>query len=204
VLNAPWPAADGGGGGREKKPARPAAPRAGPATWLLDDDASSGAGTPLDLAPPLPGDRARSHAAVAAPGEAGYTLAAVFDGHNGAQAAAHCAAELAAAVRARLPPGAPPPGGVDTDDEEDGVGPDDSAASASAAAATAWRGGLAAALAGAFHELQHTWAGRGRLGGCTATVLLQAGRLATVANVGDSLALLDSGASVMPLTGDHR
>ena len=33
---------------------------------------------------------------------------------------------------------------------------------------------------------------------------LVCGRLLTVGNVGDSLALLDTGASVMALTGDHR
>ena len=67
-----------------------------------------------------------------------------------------------------------------------------------------WRGKVQAALASTFHDLQASWAARGKLGGATCTVALVCGRLLTVANVGDSLALLDTGASVMALTGDHR
>ena len=209
TLNAPWPedgkgGAKGGGGGGGGRPKPKPAP-GGAATWLLDD-VTPAAGTALDLAPPAPGDRARAHAAVSlAAGGATYSLAAVFDGHNGPAAAAHCATELAEAVRARLPRGAPPPGEADSEDEGgEAAGGDAASLAARALAGEAWRGGLAAALVGAFHDLQHGWAARGRLGGSTATVALQTGRLLMVANVGDSLALLDSGASVMPLTGDHR
>ena len=67
-----------------------------------------------------------------------------------------------------------------------------------------WRGRVQAALAATFHDLQASWAARGKLGGATCTVAVLCGRLLTVANVGDSLALLDTGASVMALTGDHR
>ena len=67
-----------------------------------------------------------------------------------------------------------------------------------------WRGQVQAALAATFHDLQASWAARGKLGGATCTIALVCGRLLTVGNVGDSLALLDTGASVMALTGDHR
>jgi len=205
ILSAPWPGA-GEGSVRGGRGGGPKPTGGGPTGGLaLLDGLAPSAGTPLEVAPPAPGDHARAHATIAlTAGGPAYSVAAVFDGHNGPNAAAHCAAELAAVLRARLPPGPPPPGEVDSEDECDWGAEDAGAAAARAAAGEAWRGALAAALAAAFHDLQHGWAARGRLGGTTATVALQAGRLVTVANVGDSLALLDSGASVMPLTGDHR
>ena len=91
-------------------------------------------------------------------------------------------------------------------EEEGGAGGTDDDAATATAAALAWRSGLQRALTCALHTLHLSWAAHGRTGGCTATLVLQAGRLLTVANVGDSHAALDlpAGGGVLALTGDHR
>jgi Protein phosphatase 2C len=46
-------------------------------------------------------------------------------------------------------------------------------------------------------SLNRAWAGFGLVDGCTATLVLQTGWLLTIANLGDSAAVLDNGATVM-------
>ena len=125
-------------------------------------------------------------------------LFCVFDGHNGATAAATAADELASALAARLP--GPPPASECAADADAGA----AAAAAECSAAAAWRGAVTAALVGAFYDVQVAWAARGAVGGTTATAMLTAGRLITVANVGDSLAVVDTGAAVLSVCADHR
>jgi len=128
---------------------------------------------------------------------------AVMDGHSGA-AAAQLAAHLVAAVTRRLPS----EGAYDTSD-------------VAACAEMSRR-----ALTGAFLELNELLqsSGRGaaqvlaagmeppagvgagwqrRSSGCTATVALRTGRLLTVANVGNSRCVLDTGKAVLDLATDH-
>jgi len=154
-------------------------------------------GPPLTLLPQCGHAPGRSAASAVTTEPTSPSLFCVFDGHNGPHAAAAAADSILAALATRLP--GPPPLSELASDSGDAT-----AADLACPAAAAWRGEVAAALAAAFHDVQVSWAGRGALGGCTATVALVLGRLVTVANVGDSLGLLDTGASVVPVTGDHR
>ena len=144
--------------------------------------------------------RSRAHSIVPLDGASppAPALFCVFDGHNGAAAAATAADELAGALAARLP--GPPPASECAADADAGA----AAAAAECSAAAAWRGAVAAALVGAFCDVQVAWAARGAVGGTTATAVLSAGRLITVANVGDSLAVVDTGAAVLSVCADHR
>ncbi|KAK9848030.1 hypothetical protein WJX84_004477 [Apatococcus fuscideae] len=117
--------------------------------------------------------------------DAEYGLFCVFDGHNGAGAAQFAVNEIAKAVQERLPHGHPPP-------ESD------------RARHRRWREQLQTALAAAMVDVDNQFACLGQTAGCTATVLLQYHWLITVASVGDSRALIDSGDSVMVLSEDHR
>ncbi|KAK9840789.1 hypothetical protein WJX81_004819 [Elliptochloris bilobata] len=114
-----------------------------------------------------------------------YGLYCVFDGHNGVACAQHIHDLLLEALHTRLPSGVPP-----LEREE--------------AAAREWREGLQWALVSAIDEVQHSFACEGRLAGATATIVLQAGWLVTVASIGDSRAALDTGAGVVQLSVDHR
>ena len=141
-----------------------------------------------------------------------YALFAVFDGHNGRAAAAFAEAHTAEAVHAALPRGGPPRGALDgrcacaactADDEDDGN--DATVHSDMDDTACAWRHAVAAALASAVAATHVAWAATGGLGGTTATLVLTAGRLVTVANVGDSAAFIDpGGGALLRLTADHR
>lgn len=115
-----------------------------------------------------------------------YSLLAVFDGHNGNMAAQLAGQKTLGLLEDRLPWSAPPA-------EEDESEP-----------AVAWRGAVQRALVETLVELNWLFAGHGMTAGCTATLVVQVGWLLTVANVGDSRALLDWGADVLLLTEDHR
>ena len=140
-----------------------------------------------------------------------YALFAVFDGHNGRAAAAFAEAHTADAVHAALP-GPPPRGALDgrcacaacAADDEDGEN-DAPVESDVDDTACAWRHAVAAALASAVAATHAAFAATGGPGGTTATLVLTAGRLVTVANVGDSAAFIDSGGgALLRLTADHR
>ncbi|KAJ9519451.1 hypothetical protein QJQ45_023188 [Haematococcus lacustris] len=60
------------------------------------------------------------------------------------------------------------------------------------------------ALCETFIRLDNEWASGGRLAGTTVTVVLCTGWLLTVANTGDSAAVLDTGCSLLELTHSHR
>ncbi|KAL4422638.1 hypothetical protein ABPG75_008835 [Micractinium tetrahymenae] len=113
-----------------------------------------------------------------------YQLWAAFDGHNGPAAARLAASAVVPAVEARLPHAALLPAGM-------------------ASLAAALQEGLIRALL----DLQHRIACAGMSGGCTATVVLQVDRLVTVASVGNSRCILDTGAagpaSWLQLSRDH-
>lgn len=109
-------------------------------------------------------------------------LFAVFDGHGGSAASSYCAASVVAVVEALLSPAARPP--------------------ATSPAVLASQ--LQEAVVLACLELHQAFAARGRSGGCTATLVLQAGRLVTVGSLGSSRCMLDVGAgSVAALSVEH-
>ena len=70
--------------------------------------------------------------------------------------------------------------------------------------AAEWAALLQEALVRTILELHAGFARTGGRGGCSATLLLQVGRLVTCASVGTSKATLDTGLEVMTLSGDHR
>ncbi|KAK9804924.1 hypothetical protein WJX72_012226 [[Myrmecia] bisecta] len=109
----------------------------------------------------------------------------VFDGHNGPQAAQSCKRDFLRLLLGQLPPGPMP---------QDPELPE----------FAGWRESIQKALAVTFHQMQHSFASSGVLAGTTATCVLQTGCLVTVANVGDSLGLLDTGYDVLAITADHR
>ncbi|KAL4444168.1 hypothetical protein ABPG75_011905 [Micractinium tetrahymenae] len=113
-----------------------------------------------------------------------YSLFAVFDGHNGVAAARMAADAVLGVLEARLPPGPPPP--------------------CDAPGFLPWREDVQLALVETLAELNKMFALKGILAGCTATLVLQMGWLLTVANLGDSRALLDTGVQSHMLTVDHR
>ncbi|KAK9787603.1 hypothetical protein WJX73_002953 [Symbiochloris irregularis] len=117
--------------------------------------------------------------------ESDFGLFCVFDGHNGRDAAAHCRNELLSILMALLPSGPLP---ADQESQE----------------FRTFCGLVQKALVVSFMQLQHGFAVKGKVAGSTATVVLQCGWLLTVANVGDSYALLDTGSQTMLLTADHR
>eukprot|EP00955_Chlamydomonas_euryale_P067803 359937-Chlamydomonas_euryale.AAC.29 len=112
------------------------------------------------------------------------TLLAVFDGHRGAAAAAHCQARLAPLLAAALPRAA---------------SPGDALAAAFRALEVeyraVWAADAAARAAGG--------APGGSFPGCTALAALLLGRTLHVANAGDCRCVLDRSASAAPLSRDH-
>jgi len=60
------------------------------------------------------------------------------------------------------------------------------------------------ALCETFVRLDNEWTNVGHLSGTTVTVVLCVGWLLTIANVGDSAAVLDTGCSILELTKSHR
>ncbi|CAL8466137.1 g5673 [Coccomyxa elongata] len=114
-----------------------------------------------------------------------YGLFCVFDGHNGVAAAQHIRDTLCEVLEPLLPPGRPPP--------ED-----------SGAEYVAWREQLQQALVCALDEVQATFACTGHTAGTTVTIIIQCGWLLTIAGLGDSRAVLDTGADIVQLSVDHR
>lgn len=132
-----------------------------------------------------------------------WAVYACFDGHNG-DAARQLASALVPALEARMPTSPLGPERADV-----------------ASYAEAVRRALVGAFLALHAELQHveqptaatalpplgldTHAARSGGGsGCTATVAVQTGRLLSVASVGNSRAVLDTGSYVMQLTKDHQ
>eukprot|EP00887_Chlorella_sp_A99_P000939 scaffold5.g939.t1 len=124
-----------------------------------------------------------------------WSLFAVADGHHGKAAVTCVRAFLKPIFRARL-----------THAMSRGSG---SVRSGGDGGGGAMHGRLGAtamkqALAQTFLTLDHNFSTAARHSGCTLTVAVVAGRLLTVANVGDSAAVLDTGAEVVQLTDSHR
>ncbi|CAG9467546.1 unnamed protein product [Pedinophyceae sp. YPF-701] len=113
-----------------------------------------------------------------------YGLYCVMDGHNGHECAQFCMSQVHKEVHKRLPPG---PWPLHDD-----------------AAATAWLAELRAALCNALAVIERKFGAAGIPSGCTVTLVLVTGWLATVASLGDTLAYLDTGSEVVPVTADHR
>jgi len=97
-----------------------------------------------------------------------YGLYAVADGHNGPACAEFFVARLAARFAAELAQALPACGG-------------------------GREAAVLAALGGTLGSLDAEFCARGELGGCTATVVVQSGWHLSVACVGDSRAVLDTG-----------
>lgn len=114
-----------------------------------------------------------------------FGLFCVFDGHNGAAAALHLEETLASKLEEKLPTGHPP-------------------SESSEPEYSRWREELQRALVETFCDLNEDFACKGQLAGTTVTVVLQYGWLLTVATLGDSRALLDTGSDMMQLSVDHR
>ncbi|BDA51003.1 probable protein phosphatase 2C 5 at N-terminal half [Coccomyxa sp. Obi] len=114
-----------------------------------------------------------------------YGLFCVFDGHNGVAAAQHIRETLCEVLEPLLPPGRPP-------------------AEDSGAEYVAWREQLQQALVCALDEVQATFACTGHTAGTTVTIIIQCGWLLTIAGLGDSRAVLDTGADIVQLSVDHR
>lgn len=114
-----------------------------------------------------------------------FGLFCVFDGHNGAAAALHLEDTLSRTLEEKLPAGHPPSEGSEPEYSR-------------------WREELQRALVETFCDVSEEFACKGQLAGTTVTVVLQYGWLLTVANLGDSRALLDTGSDMLQLTVDHR
>ncbi|KAK9806461.1 hypothetical protein WJX73_009939 [Symbiochloris irregularis] len=113
-----------------------------------------------------------------------YGLYCICDGHNGSGAARHACENMAQAVHERMP-GPPPP---ESDVKRH----------------LRWRERLQHTLVGALAYLHESFACDGEPAGCTATIVLQCGWYLTIANLGDSRAIVDTGKAVTQLTVDHR
>lgn len=109
-------------------------------------------------------------------------LFAVFDGHGGSAASRCCAAHVAAIADTLLAPAAHPV-----------------VASPIELADQLQQAAVLTCL-----ELHRAFAASGRGGGCTATLVLQAGRLLTCASLGSSRCVLDTGGgSLATLSAQH-
>lgn len=113
-----------------------------------------------------------------------YSLYAVFDGHNGHEAAQFSMGAIHREIHRRLPVGPWP-----ADNE---------------ASIHEWLAQLRAAVALALAAVERKFAAAGISSGATCTIVLQTGWLITVANLGDSSAYVDTGSDVVGLTEDHR
>lgn len=142
-----------------------------------DADYANGSGRwlPADFAPACP------HCATVT---STYSLYCVFDGHNGVHAAKLAGDSVLALIEARLPLGCPPPPDHPLFEQ--------------------FREGIQLAMAEAIVEMNRLFAQRGIHAGCTATIALQVGWLVTVAGLGDSRAVLDTGVETINLSADHR
>ncbi|KAL6767937.1 hypothetical protein ACKKBF_B37170 [Auxenochlorella protothecoides x Auxenochlorella symbiontica] len=111
-----------------------------------------------------------------------YHLFAVFDGHNGDAASTFAQSSLVPVLEAYLP----------VPEMVEGVD-----------GAAAWAGAVQEAMVKTLLEIDRRFAARGATGGTTATLVLQIGQLVTCASVGNSRAVLDTGAGRVALTREH-
>ncbi|KAL3137957.1 hypothetical protein ABBQ38_005204 [Trebouxia sp. C0009 RCD-2024] len=117
----------------------------------------------------------------------GYNLAvlAVADGHNGSAAALHCQAKLYSELMQHMPTKPPPD-------------------ASSTQATKAYAEKLREAVATTFLALEGQFVLTGQLSGCTLTVVIITDWLLTVAAVGDSKAVLDTGGQFLEVSPEHR
>ncbi|KAK9829976.1 hypothetical protein WJX72_008988 [[Myrmecia] bisecta] len=113
-----------------------------------------------------------------------YSVFGVADGHNGPEAAELCQRTLFNELQLRMPSGAAPP--------------------VHSLEGQKWAQAVRKALADAFLALDAAAARNHEDAGCTLTVAIVTDRLLTVANVGDSKALLDTGFELMEGVGPLR
>ncbi|GFR48931.1 hypothetical protein Agub_g10936 [Astrephomene gubernaculifera] len=108
----------------------------------------------------------------------------VCDGHSGAEAANYVAANFVRILNTFLPPKAP--------------------SMSSPKEMEAFAEVVRLAIVETFVRLDNDWIAVGHMSGTTVTATIVIGYLLTVANLGDSSAVLDTGCSILELTGSHR
>ncbi|GIL83304.1 hypothetical protein Vretimale_11336 [Volvox reticuliferus] len=108
----------------------------------------------------------------------------VCDGHSGSEAANYVAANFVRILNAHLPAKAP-----------NTTNPKEMEAFAEL---------IRHAVVETFVRLDNDWIAVGHMSGTTVTATIVIGYLLTVANLGDSSAVLDTGCSILELTGSHR
>ena len=144
----------------------------------------------------------------------GWSLFAVADGHNGCGAAACCKAFLPGVFRNRLggrTGGKAGSGGSSSRAVspkarslcDGGLGGGGTASSGGAGRGPSHQA-VKRALAQAYMALDHSFCASAPSSGCTLTTAVLSGRALTVANVGDSAAVLDTGTELVLLTTSHR
>lgn len=121
-----------------------------------------------------------------------WSLFAVADGHAGQGAAACARAFLGRIFRARL-----------SKRQAHGSSSEKRGGGGSGGRPTS-AGMIRQALAQTYLSLDHSFCATASESGCTLTTAVVAGRLLTVANVGDSAAYLDTGSELLQLTTSHR
>ncbi|GIL52954.1 hypothetical protein Vafri_8690 [Volvox africanus] len=108
----------------------------------------------------------------------------VCDGHSGSEAANYVAANFVRILNTNLPakvPSMASPKDVET-----------------------FAALIRQAIVETFVRLDNDWIAVGHMSGTTVTATIVIGYLLTVANLGDSSAVLDTGCSILELTGSHR
>jgi len=124
-------------------------------------------------------------------GGTAYALFAVFDGHGGKQTSELCVRQFLPALQAALAEG------CSWQPQQCDESP--------ARALRALNAALPAALVKAFRAVDALAVGPPAVGGgSTATLCVVAGRTATLAAAGDSLAVLDSGSAAVRASAEHR
>ncbi|GLC33563.1 hypothetical protein PLESTB_000088500 [Pleodorina starrii] len=108
----------------------------------------------------------------------------VCDGHSGSEAANYVAANFVRILNSYLPAKAPNMANVKE--------------------VEAFAEVIRQAVVETFVRLDNDWIAVGHMSGTTVTAAILVGYLLTVANLGDSSAVLDTGCSILELTGSHR
>ncbi|PNW77853.1 hypothetical protein CHLRE_10g454450v5 [Chlamydomonas reinhardtii] len=108
----------------------------------------------------------------------------VCDGHSGSEAANYVAANFVRILNSFLPP--KPPNMASPKEVE------------------MFSEVVRQAIVETFVRLDNDWISVGHMSGTTVTATIVIGYLLTVANIGDSSAVLDTGCSILELTGSHR